>query len=243
MSFSGVPASQLPLPIKRCYSRSVRVGWIPALLAAVLLSAMLSWTPAQAADTPSLGGGDCWRPNIPLTCTWNWPGRNRLVTFKFIDQFSWMRPTWWYGINEAKNRWNTGYGPQSMSWNDQTNNVWIYHIATDWGDGTFYARTFQCNTSYVCNMANVPWRIYYSQIWYSWPDIDGLPGYTFDYISTHETGHAMGLVHNASAEASVMQENQSGSYVSSYPTPADGGHWPGCSGSNRGLACIYGWHT
>lgn len=59
----------------------VRRGYLGLLLVASLASVPGATLPVLAADTPSLGGGDCWRTGTPLTCVWNHDGVKGWVYF------------------------------------------------------------------------------------------------------------------------------------------------------------------
>lgn len=66
-------------------------AWIGVILGVVLGAGLIPII-VYAADTPSLGNGDCWRSGTPKTCRLTWQGRSTFIYFRAIDQFSSQRP-------------------------------------------------------------------------------------------------------------------------------------------------------
>jgi hypothetical protein len=193
-----------------------------------------------SADTPTLGGGDCWRSGTPMTCRTSWQGPETYMYFKTIDHFSWAAPIWSGGIGQAMWNWNVAPGPQINSWNDLPNNSWNYmeyswtgHGGNEWNT---WAMTWICNSSGWCTNTNTAMNIHWASIYLNRDLIDPNPPNMFISTVAHELGHAYGLFHNPSP-SSLMYPSNLG--IQS-PNGDDYGATPPCSGSPAGgTRCVY----
>lgn len=217
-------------------------------LSGVLTSALVGPAAilAHAADTPSLGGGDCWRSGTPTTCAWNHAGiQGTSVYFRAIDQFSSSRPNYRTPADNAVNAWNAAPGPQFYHWASYPNDVWIYLNVSSTG-----------NHGLTSSLAGITWlcpypsgacessltqsiRFWYSNVYLNTSIVDCTCYSDADrqHLWAHESGHGMGLAHNVSPSLSLMTDN----YSVVGPQVTDTGKYPGCSNSGFGTNCIYGW--
>jgi hypothetical protein len=207
---------------------------------------------ASGSDTPSLpyvngsaGNGDCWQPTTPLMCRTAWPGRNQLIYFRAIDQFSSQRPGWRTDANNAVNAWNNAPGPQLYSFTNHTGAKPIYLNYDFSGDHDLNdlidAITWNCNASHYCDdTGTTPMAIAWTDVYMNSTILDFVP---IDHAKIqeafgHESGHGMGLAHNFTDPSALMyyKVNHVGA-----PNAHDTGLYPGCASGGHGVICIYGW--
>lgn len=222
----------------RAVTRSVARLLVMAAVAACAVVGIVA-PMAIAADTPTLGSGDCWQPGTPALCRDTWTGTNTFVYFRAIDNFSSSAPSWATPAQSAVTSWDLAIGPQYYSYTPTTNDTWVYLNYSSTGqhdltDSTVLGTTWNCTSAAYCTDG-------WAAIHISWSDVylnHNALSSSADVQQTvaHESGHAMGLWHNPSS-SSLMYPTTGGA---STPQTMDIGGYPGCYLGSLGLRCIYG---
>jgi len=218
-----------------------RIGWLRgmAITGATAVSLAAGVAVAAAADTPSLGNGDCWQASTPLTCAWNHVGVKGYVWFRAIDQFSGTKPAYLSPAQAAVNAWNSAPGPQFVSFTPAQNDVWTYMKVDTEGQNGSGGHTVICDyITKSCSSAHQPYDIWYSTAYIntSYGDVYTAAQRQNDW--GHEFGHSMGLDHNTTDSGAIMWPQLYATVGG--PNSSDIGHWPGCTSGGHGMDCIYG---
>lgn len=197
----------------------------------------------NGSNTESFGDGDCWRSGTPLTCILTWVGRNTYVYFRAIDQFSSGAPGWMTGGQAAVNAWNSAPGPQFYSFTAHSNDTWVYLNDSRSGQHGLTSNiggiTWTCDSSRNCySDESRPINISWSDVYFNHDQLDGASNTYIQYIFAHESGHAMGLIHNVTDRNSVMAYPYNTDITA--PDANDIGGYPGCAAAGFGIRCIYG---
>jgi hypothetical protein len=193
-----------------------------------------------AGDTPTTGGGDCWRSGTPLWCRDTWAGRSSTILFRAIDDFSGGAPGWSNGINGAVSAWNAAPGPQYYSFSPASNDTWVY-LHDDWTgrhdlSSDTVAITWNCRSDGYCTDNAQAFEVDWTEIYGNHDDLDNTSDTVIQNAFAHESGHAMGLFHSENAEDLMAPEQNN----ATAPSAADIGTYPGCSNGGAGIRCVYG---
>lgn len=230
------PAKRLPA------TRRNRSG---VLLLATLATMCGGLVPSAAAgDTPTYGGGDCWRVGTPFSCRSNWSGTNAFISFKLINHFNAQRPVWYGGADQARNAWSAAPGSQILSWSDAPSQGWDYLEYSSTGDHSNTDRTlaitWTCDIGGWCQNTLAPINARWASIWLNHNTIDGTPPAIFIQAVGHELGHTMLLDHNTDpARSSIMHPVVDGSVLT--PQGDDIGNVDLCNcPPPGGVRCVFG---